>query len=245
MPRIKLKSTYYTLFYLAGGLFIISLALTLHAGIEASVAFLWNLLAALGTNLDIIGIDKAQNGFILAASLIDAFVFALLTVVLASLFFSVMQRISIRERIALYRVRRLKDHVIVVPSNGFAKTLIRELNSSGIRSLMITEDENELHKLSLQSHLAIVGDPKSIEIFDTARIENAKYVVACSDDDTQNALIVVTARTANKKAKVIARVSKFENIPKLRMAGAYRMIMPEVTAGEELGEELGKRFAIK
>ncbi len=61
----------------------------------------------------------------------------------------------------------------------------------------------------------------------------------------QNALISVTAKSANARAKIISRVTDYDNISKIKSAGAFRMIMPEITTGTEIGKEIVKKVFIK
>ena len=68
-------------------------------------------------------------------------------------------------------------------------------------------------------------------------------MIACSEDDTENALIVITAKAANRGIKVVARVESEDDIAKLDKAGAYRTVMPEATAGAEIGGILVKKLA--
>jgi voltage-gated potassium channel len=159
---------------------------------------------------------------------------------LATWFVNLISGFSIKGKILLSRIGRTKDHVIIAPFNPLAQALMIDLKEAGIKSVVITENKSDLPELHDQNAMALVGVIKSTEVFETAGIRRAKYVIACSDDDLQNALITVTAKNANPRIKIISRVSDEADIPKLSIAGAYWMIKPEITAGEKVADELLK-----
>ncbi len=223
-------------------IFVASYLLLLYSGANPILALIWNVLASLDVNLALLPSSVASQPLVIVASFFDAFVFALMAVVLASLFLDFTKQINIRKRFTMSKIRRTKQHIILVPFNSFAKHLGKELAKIGHTCVFITENETEAGRLYRQNELALVGDPKTIEAFNAAGIGRAKYVITCAEDDITNALISVTAKSANIRAKIIARLNNFDNIQKLKSAGAYRMIMPEVTAGTEIGNEIAKRI---
>ena len=224
-------------------LFSLSSLLVLLSGINPALGLIWNLIAALDISYQILPLAATLNPLIFLANAIDAFVFALLAVAIAAIFYDFIKQITPWKSWAIAKVKKLKKHVIIVPANSFASYLSNELQQNGIESVVIAETEAGAHELYRKRQLAIVGNPKSIEAFNVAGISRAKCVIACSSDDIENALIVVTAKSVAARAKIITRVSLMDNIPKLGRAGAYRMIMPEVTAGEEMGNTIAKRFS--
>jgi len=75
-----------------------------------------------------------------------------------------------------------------------------------------------IQKESLENH--IIGDATSEEILQKAEIEEAKTIVAITDDDVTNAFIALIARQLNKSITILARVEEVENIEKMDKAGA-------------------------
>ncbi len=237
------RHTVMLLLLISATLWTVSYGLLIIAGVAPLIALVWNVLSSLDINFDLLPAAVANTAPILAASLIDAFVFAIAAVALAALFLDTIKRVDFRRRHVVSKVKRLKGHVILAPYNQFAENICKELSAAGIKCVFLTADEMEAHRLYRKNELVLIGDPKAVDIFRMANIENAKYVIACSNDDLQNALIVVTAKSASAKTKIISRVTAMENIAKLGTAGAFRMIMTEVAAGQEIGEELVRRTA--
>ena len=225
----------------AAVLFAASYIMLIAAGVDPAIGLVWNVLSSLDINLNLLPATLSLSPLVLTANLLDAFTFALVAVALAAMFFDVIKQINFTKRVMLTKVRGIREHIIMVPYNNFTQSLNKELKASGQKTVLITESEAEARKLYRRGELVIVADPKDIETFNAAGIGRAKYVIACSEKDIENALISITAKSANPKAKIISRVGDFENISKLNSAGAYRMIMPEVTAGTEIGEEIIKK----
>ena len=239
---VTMKNTWVTLLTVAIILFIASNIIDIYSGTKPLYALLENIFGSLQINYSVIHLyaNVNDNMYTLTSNFIDSMVFALITVLLATWFFNFIGSFSLKGRIILSKIGRTKDHVIIAPFNPLAQALLAELKSAGIKSVVITEDRGDLQSLNEQNEMALVGVIKSTEIFETAGIKRARYVIACSDDDLQNALITVTAKNANPKIRIISRVSDEADIPKLSIAGAYWMIKPELTAGEKVADEILK-----
>ena len=232
----------YELLGIAALLFAASIALTLLAGIDLKTSLLQNVFGSLEISYAIISFNTAENALVLASAFVDTIVFALITVVFASLFFSTITRLNIRERRALIKAKRLRHHSIVAPFNSFATEVAATLKSNGKKVVVICATRQDFEHAYHKGFTPIVGDIRSIDLFKAANIDYADNVIVCDDNDINNTLITMTAKTANPRIKIISRVGSENNIPKLGTAGAYRMIMPEITAGEAVGEELVKHL---
>ncbi len=222
-------------------LFITANILMLLAHVPFGIAVAQSILEALQVNYLLIPEGMLSNTLLVIADILNVFVFALLTVVFAAWFYRFMSNVHVREKIVLSKIRNLSGHVIVVPFNGFAKLLMEDMHKKGIKAVTITSDRNALSRLYDARELALLGDIKYADTFDSVGIGKASFVVACSDNDMHNAMIAITAKTANPHIGVIAKVSSEANIPKLNIAGAYKVVMPEVIAGESVGDEIAKR----
>ncbi len=242
-----MKRTWYTIMYITASLFAISTLLTVYSGVGLENAIIWNVLSSLNIFYAsvLLPFKSQTNPFVLAASLVDGIVFALLTVLVAGWFFSFIRSINVRSMIVLSKIRKLKRHIVVVPFGHLAGALMDELGSDGVNVVAITEHDNVARRLYMENKLVVVGNPRDEEIFEAANIKTAAFVIACSADDTENALIAITAKAVNPEVKVISRLANDDNMTKIIKAGAYRIMMPEVTAGLEIGKKLIKEISKK
>ena len=219
---------------LASALFGAALLMTLAAGINPASAIVWNMLASLNIIYFTLPISIADNALLVAADLTDVFVFALITVWLASMFFEMMKRVNVHERQVRRRIRGMEGHVVLAPYNGFARSMIEGMRASGLKFVVVAKSINEASKLQAEGVIAIAGSPSAAEVMENAGVARAKYVVACSEDDIENTLIAISAKAESSGVKVISRLTRQENMPKLGRAGTYKIIMPESAAGKTL-----------
>jgi voltage-gated potassium channel len=222
-------------------LYAIAVALTLSEGVDLKTAIIWNLLASLYIYYSLIQANIVSSPAILIASLMDAFVFALLTVFLAGWFMGIIRRINVSEYISSIRIKRLRGHVIIAPYNNFSKTLAEEMQKKKIKFVVMAENPLQVANLYSKHMLAIVGGIKNKESFKVAGLNNAKHIVACGDTDIENALIAITSKDINPNIKIISRVIEEDNIKKLDKAGASLIVIPGITAGESISSEIAKR----
>ncbi|MGC8495866.1 MAG: potassium channel family protein [Candidatus Micrarchaeia archaeon] len=241
---VSAKMARYELVAIAIIMFGAAVLLTIASGIGLKVALLQNTLGSLEIDYSLVNFNAAESTLMLVAAFLDTIVFALITVVFASMFFSFITKINIREGIAISRIKKLKNHVIIIPYNTFALEVAKGLSGKGKHVVLAASTRKEFDFLYRQGFLSVIGDPKDVELFESANIKEASHVIACSENDMINTLITITAKSANQHAKIVARVSSESSISKLGMAGAYRMIMPEITAGELIGEEISRRVAL-
>ena len=231
------------LFYSIILLFVAALLLTLASGVKFYIALVWNILSMLNVSYPLLlPFSLGENAYVLAADILDTIAFALLTVVLATLFFNFIKKVNIRSRIIDAKVAKVGGHVILAPYNRFSLYLAQEMKKEGMDAVVVVASEKDRMEMHRHSILSVVGDIKSVDAFIDAGAERAKRVVACSDSDIENALITITAKTANPSIEVVSRVSSEDDISKIGSAGALRMVMPEITVGAEIGDVLAKRF---
>jgi uncharacterized membrane protein YagU involved in acid resistance len=241
---VSAKVARYEVALIAGLMFATAVILTIASGVEPKVALLQNILGSLEIDYSLLNFNAAENTLMLIAAFLNTIVFALITVVFASFFFSFITKINIRESITVSKIKKLRNHVIILPFNPFALEVARGLSEKGKKVVIAASTRREFDYLYREGFLAVIGDLKDVELFRSANIREASHVIACSENDMINTLITITSKSANPHAKIIARVSSESSIAKLGMAGAYRMIMPEITAGEIIGEELSKRISL-
>ncbi|MEM3227911.1 MAG: NAD(P)-binding protein [Candidatus Micrarchaeaceae archaeon] len=222
-------------------LFAASLMLTLISGMAFALALIWNLLNVLGIAYSVLHLSSVNNAYLVSADFIDSIVFVLLAFFLASWFYSLVKRVDIESRLTISRIRRMSGHIIVAPYNSFSDFLIKELAGAGLDFIVISDSKKEVDKLRESGITALLGSVSSADVMRIAGAERASYIIACSNDDTLNTLIAVTAKSVSKKVRIIARAKNIEDLPKISKAGAYRVIFPEASAGRIMGDEILKR----
>ncbi len=225
-------------------LYVLSIVIAIAAGGGVVASIIDYTLGAFQIDFSMMGFVAASNPLILLSKFLNASIFPILTAVLAAGFFDFIGSINMRERIAMARIRRLRNHVVVAPYNNFSRTLLAELRKANKPTVVITENRRDLNRIYREGELAMYGDIRLLSTFRTANIGSAECMVACSDNDVQNALISITARSANPHIKVFGKANRRENSAGLRKAGISNALTIEDTAGEEIAEIVSRKVSL-
>ena len=223
---------------LAIALFIISNILTMIGGFTLPQALLWNSVSTVHLDFDYVPFSAVTNPYTVVADIIDALVFTLMAFALATVTYEFIRKLRIEDRINYTKIKRLNKHVILAPLNQFSEALAEELEREHVPCVVIRAPDSEHIHAHRKGVITVLGETRSIGTFTALGIERAQSVVACSDDDIENAMIILTAKSARAGIKIISRSSSVESIPRLSKAGAIKIIMPEVSAGTRMGEDM-------
>lgn len=82
--------------------------------------------------------------------------------------------------------------------------------------------------------LVIEGDATHNDVLEAAGIERAKALVACVREDSDNLVIVLSARALCPDLLVVSRATEEESESKLVMAGANRVVAPQRVGANRL-----------
>ncbi len=126
------------------------------------------------------------------------------------------------------RMKNLSGHTIVCGYGRVGKRAIQDLEKHNYSFLLI---EREIFKSEDHDFLTIKGDATEDELLIQAGIESAANIIVALPSDSDNLMIVVTARALNKKINIVTRVSSKSNESKLKNAGADHIISPDKVGG--------------
>ena len=123
-----------------------------------------------------------------------------------------------------------QDHVLVLGYGDLTEPILDEL-AGAVEFVVITPDTETATRLQQRDIAVLTADPSDEEPLERAGIEDAKAVVAATNDDAQDALALLTAKNLNPAATFVAAATDRENVEKLRRAGADTVISPAVIGG--------------
>ena len=159
----------------------------------------------------------------------------------------VQSRIS---RIVEPRRKRMKrvNHFIIIGAGPLARNTARELLNRDKAVVMIVDDEDA----GFGEAEIVVGDATDLDVLRKAGAETANSILALSEDDAENAFVILALRELHTDAKTIAAVSSRKNLERVRRVQPDMILAPNVFGGEVLamalteekidGEILLKRF---
>jgi len=108
------------------------------------------------------------------------------------------------------------------------------LKQQGAEFVVIERNEEAIKKAQQTGCLAILDDATKDEALKQARIDSARGLIAALGDDADNTYTTLAARQLNPTLPVIARASSTAAQKKLQLAGAHRVVAPEISGGERM-----------
>ncbi|WP_459804426.1 potassium channel family protein [Herbidospora sp. RD11066] len=133
---------------------------------------------------------------------------------------------------------KLTGHTVVVGYGTKGRAAVRTLldNDRSRDSIVVIDPHGGVITEANEDGLVgVVGDGTRSSVLRRARIETAKEVIISTQRDDTTALIVLTARSLNPKATIVAAVREAENDPLVRSSGADVVITSSEAAGRMLG----------
>lgn len=145
------------------------------------------------------------------------------------------------------KMRRV-DHYIIAGTGALARNTARELVQRGLGLVVITDDETE----RVDGAEMELGDATDLDVLRRAGAENARAVLALSEDDAENAFVILALKDLESPAKKIAAVNARKNMERVRRVQPDMIMAPNVFGGEVLamalteekidGEKLMERY---
>ncbi len=153
---------------------------------------------------------------------------------------------EIRNLIKGYRVHKelskIKDHIIICGLGRNGRQAAIELMAEKVPFVAL-----EMHQSVIDSFLedfpdALVlrGDATEEDLLEHANIHSAKGAICALADDAANVFVTLSIRQLNTKIPVVARASNESTIKKLEIAGANKVILPNVLGGRRMAKVLTK-----
>lgn len=131
-------------------------------------------------------------------------------------------------------IRSVRDHYIICGYGRMGQSIAGEFRARKVPFVIVESNPEQLPKLSTEKTLYVEGDASDDKCLLSAGIEYAKGLIAVAPTDADNTFIVLTAKGINPKLFVVARSIKSEDEPKLRRAGADRVMSPYILGGKRM-----------
>lgn len=128
----------------------------------------------------------------------------------------------------------LSKHVVLTGLGRVGRQAAEELSQAREPFVVIERNPERVQWAIEQGYIVIEGDATEDAVLKKAGIERAKGLIAATGDDAANLFIVLSARALNPKLYIVARSEDAGVIPKMRKAGADRVIDPYAIGGKRL-----------
>jgi voltage-gated potassium channel len=141
---------------------------------------------------------------------------------------------ALAERRRRRAIAELHDHIIICGYGRVGRRVAEEFREAGVRYVVLDFNEDAIEVARERDDLYVVGDGTEDEDLLAAGLERARGLVACSDSDTANLYITLSARAVRPDLEIVARGSDEDAARKLRLAGADRVVQPYSAAGRQM-----------
>lgn len=222
-------------------IFGISVVSALAAGQTPFISVFWSFMNIIGADFPPnAGLIDPTNPLLLIASTLDIQGRLIITIVLTTIFYQLLGGINIREKFVQGKIARLSKHVVIVPMEGIAMEVAKQLKGAGREFIIIEPNVHATRKLLNDGMLAINADATQQQTLERAGIKKASYLTLLGEDDMVNTLIAIEAKKLNPSIKIIARIKRQEDVGRMIRAGIGSLILPEVAVGNEIATFMAK-----
>ncbi len=134
------------------------------------------------------------------------------------------RRVEQRRRTRM--LEQIRDHFILCGHGRIGSIIAQELRQQGIPFVVVERNPQRVTDLLEAGGLVVEADASREEVLLRVGIHRARGLIAAVGTDAENVYTVLTARVLRPDLFIIARVESDDAEPKLRRAGADRVISP-------------------
>ncbi|MEO8143944.1 MAG: potassium channel family protein [Betaproteobacteria bacterium] len=159
----------------------------------------------------------------------------------------VVQRIIEDFRMNALR-QALQDHIVICGFGYSGRVAAREMTAQGHaadRIVVIDLLPERLEDAAAQGYIGLRGDATRDVVLREALIAKAKAVLVCVARDDTTVLAVLSARSVNTRARIIASVRDEENLALIRKAGADEVVSPSKIAGFLIADAVSSKYTTR
>jgi voltage-gated potassium channel len=123
-------------------------------------------------------------------------------------------------------INHLSEHYIICGYGRIGSIVANEFKRQKTPFVIVDRNPEKVAEANQRGHLAVEGDASREDTLKQLRIDRARGLVAAVGTDAENVYAVLTARVLKSDLFIIARAEGEDSIPKLKKAGADRVISP-------------------
>ena len=132
------------------------------------------------------------------------------------------------------RIERMSGHVIIAGAGRVGRGVADALAERDHDFVLIDSQQEAADALGAHGYAVMHADASNNDALEQVGLERARALVVATGSDATNTFIVLTAKGIRPSLYVVARAVETESQPKLRQAGADRVISPTAIAGRRL-----------
>jgi voltage-gated potassium channel len=131
-------------------------------------------------------------------------------------------------------IARMKNHFVLCGYGRVGSEIAHDFKSEGIPFVVIDVNTDSLGRAAADGHPIVTGSASDIAVLSAAGIDRARGLVTAIDSDAENIYVTLSARVLRPDIFIVARANRADSEPKLRLAGANRIISPYTIGGHRM-----------
>lgn len=124
------------------------------------------------------------------------------------------------------QIQNLTNHYIVAGFGRVGSKIAAELMQENVPLVVVEKEAAAVEACRSQGFLCVMGDATSEAGLLEAGLMNAKGLIAALGRDSDNILVVITARTLNSGLFIVSKANHDDTVDKLVRVGANRAVSP-------------------
>ena len=132
------------------------------------------------------------------------------------------------------RLLKMNKHYILCGYGRVGREIARNFVEERVDFVVIDINPDSLARAAAEGLPVVNGDAADEATLKAAGIERALGLVASVDSDENNIYVTLSARVLNPHIFIVARANREDAEPKLRLAGASRIISPYTIGGRRM-----------
>lgn len=133
------------------------------------------------------------------------------------------------------KIKKLQDHFIICGFGRVGKAIADTLATQGTDFIIIDRSPECVEKARESGYLVIQEDTATDDdVLINAGIAKARALITALGEDADNTYTTLAARQLNPKLPIISRASNAEARKKLELAGANKVVSPDIIGGHRM-----------
>lgn len=142
------------------------------------------------------------------------------------------------------RIGALTNHIILCGAGRVGRHVVMRLQKEGVPFVVIDQNEEIAQKLALEGCLVINDDATKDEVLIEAGISRAKGLITALPEDAHNVFVTLSCKQLNPDLTVVARADMPESEPKLKLAGADKVVTPALSGAKRMAISILKPISV-
>jgi voltage-gated potassium channel len=132
------------------------------------------------------------------------------------------------------KIDGLRNHFLMCGFGRVGRQVARDFRGSGVPFVIIDINQPSLDAALEEGYLCVRGDATADDTLRRAGIDRARGLVTCVQSDADNIFVTLSARALRADLFIVARGNNDDAAPKLRRAGADRVVSPYSIGGRQM-----------